>query len=204
MTSIIIVMGVCGSGKTTVAQRLAEELQWQFHEADDSHSTANKEKMARGIALEDEDRWPWLLELHGVIQRWYKSGVCGVLTCSALRVSYRKVLLQGGQALPDEVKHNLLHPAECSTHEQSTNEIPLQNSVMLVHLTGDRMLLEKRINQRQDHYMPSTLLTSQLDTLEAPGDDEPHIEVDVAADVQCIVSKIIKKCKLKDNPSNPL
>src|SRR5579883_3272377 len=95
---IVIVMGVSGSGKTTLAQALAKLTGWQFAEGDDYHSEANRQKMHSGIPLTDEDRAPWLASLHALLVAWQERGENGILTCSALKESYRNVLSAG---LPD-------------------------------------------------------------------------------------------------------
>ena len=92
---VIIVMGVTGSGKTTVGQRLAETLGWRFHDADDFHPAANKTKMHAGIPLTDEDRWPWLRALRAVIEQALADNAGAVVTCSALKRAYRDVLAGG-------------------------------------------------------------------------------------------------------------
>ena len=137
---VIIVMGVTGSGKTTMGQRLAETLGWQFHDADDFHPPANKTKMHAGIPLTDEDRWPWLRAMRAVIEEALAGNVGTVVTCSALKRAYRDVLSGG---LPN---------------------------VHYVHLTGDADVLATRLAGRRDHFMNPALLDSQIATLEAPAD----------------------------------
>jgi len=137
---VIIVMGVTGSGKTTMGQRLAETLGWQFHDADDFHPPANKTKMHAGIPLTDEDRWPWLRAMRAVIEEALAGNVGTVVTCSALKRAYRDVLSGG---LPN---------------------------VHYVHLTGDADVLATRLAGRRGHFMNPALLDSQLATLEAPAD----------------------------------
>ena len=137
---VIIVMGVTGSGKTTMGQRLAETLGWQFHDADDFHPPANKTKMHAGIPLTDEDRWPWLRAMRAVIEEALAGNVGTVVTCSALKRAYRDVLSGG---LPN---------------------------VHYVHLTGDADVLATRLAGRRGHFMNPALLDSQIATLEAPAD----------------------------------
>ncbi|MFJ7287465.1 gluconokinase [Curtobacterium sp. AB451] len=138
-------MGVSGSGKSTVAAMVAEQLGWEFAEGDAMHPQANVDKMHAGTPLTDEDRWPWL----DVIAAWIRShldeGTPGVVTCSALKRSYRDVLRAPG--------------------------------VVFVHVAGDGALIEDRMSKRSGHFMPTSLLQSQLATLEVPGDDEAHITV---------------------------
>jgi gluconokinase len=137
---IILLMGVAGSGKTTVGRRLAAELQWPYREADDFHPAANREKMARGVPLDDADRAPWLAAIRAAIEADLAAGRSAVFTCSALKASYRTTLQQGTAA------------------------------VSLVHLTGDRATLESRLRGREAHFMKADMLTSQLDALEPPAD----------------------------------
>lgn len=140
LPTLILVMGVAGCGKTTIGRRLADELGWSYHEADDFHSAANKEKMGRGIPLNDDDRAPWLAAIREAMEACRQRGKCAIFTCSALKEKYRQVLL-GGLA-----------------------------GVALVHLNGSRDLLAQRISGRQGHYMKPGMLDSQLAILEAPPD----------------------------------
>lgn len=133
---IIIIMGVSGSGKTTIGSLLAKELNWKFYDADDFHSESNKEKMSKGIALTDEDRASWLSALQNLIRNKKDSFT---LACSALKGTYRDIL-----KVNDEVK--------------------------FVYLKGSFEEIEARLNQRKNHYMPTTLLKSQFDALEEPKD----------------------------------
>lgn len=104
MAQVIVVMGVSGSGKTTVGARLAQELGWSFYDADDFHSEANREKMAQGIALNDEDRAGWLMSLQGLIRKHLEEGTACVLACSALKQRYRDTL-----AVNEKVRFAYLH-----------------------------------------------------------------------------------------------
>jgi len=135
---VIIVMGVTGSGKTTVGQRLAETLGWRFHDADDFHPAANKAKMHAGTPLTDDDRWPWLRALRAVIEAALADQADAVVTCSALKREYRDVLAGG------------------------------LSDVYYVHLTGDPDILATRLAGRKDHFMNPALLDSQIAMLEAP------------------------------------
>jgi gluconokinase len=154
---VIIVMGVTGAGKTTVGKRLASVLGWQFHDADDFHPEANKIKMHAGVALNDEDRWPWLQALRAAIEQHLRDGSGAVVACSALKAVYREVLAGGLRDL------------------------------RFVHLTGDRRVLEDRLGARRDHFMNPALLESQLDTLEPPADAlNVDFTLDVDAQVDAI------------------
>lgn len=139
---IAILMGVTGSGKTTVAEALMHRTGWRFAEGDDYHPAANKAKMHAGQELTDEDRAPWLAALHGVLERWVREGTKGVMTCSALKESYRRALVDG---LPE-------------------------GAARFVLLEVPRSELEERLERRTGHFMNPALLDSQLQTLEVPGD----------------------------------
>jgi gluconokinase len=140
-------MGVSGSGKSTVAAGLAERLGWEFAEGDDFHPAENVAKMRAGIPLDDEDRWPWLRAVADWIGERERAGRSVVVTCSALRRSYRDVLRDG-------------HP-----------------SVWFAHVSVDPDLLRDRLGRRTGHYMPASLLDSQLATLEPLAEDEPGMRV---------------------------
>lgn len=137
---VVIVMGVSGSGKTTVGQRLAEALGYPFRDADAFHPPENIAKMATGHALTDEDRWPWLARLRELIRSTQESGGNLVLACSALRRVYRERLSV------DVAKERW------------------------VYLRAPRELIAERLAARRGHYMPPALLDSQLATLEVPED----------------------------------
>jgi gluconokinase len=139
---ILIVMGVSGAGKSTIAEALARATGWQFVEGDDYHSDANRKKMHSGTPLTDEDRAPWLASLHEVLQSWASRGESGIMTCSALKQAYRDTLAKG---LPEGSYHFVLL------------EVP-------------RAELEKRLKERAGHFMSPQLLDSQLATLEDPKD----------------------------------
>jgi gluconokinase len=142
-TTSIVVMGVSGSGKTSAAQELTRQLGWVYIEGDDLHPEANVAKMASGIPLDDEDRWPWLQRIAEVIGEHEAAGTSIVVTCSALKRTYRDLLREG-------------HP-----------------SVWFAHVDVPREVLAERLRNRTGHYMPPSLLDSQLATLERLGDDEP-------------------------------
>src|SRR5215510_826679 len=131
-------MGVSGSGKTTIGQRLAQELGWPLYDGDRFHPQANIAKMRRGMPLTDEDRWPWLQALRAHIETWVQQGMSAVLACSALRQAYRE--------------HLIIDEAE----------------VKLVYLKGNYDLIRERLAQRQGHFMPPGLLASQFAALEEP------------------------------------
>ncbi len=138
---IIIVMGVAGSGKTTVARLLAKQLSWTFRDSDEFHPPANIEKMSRGIPLDDADRAPWLTAMCAVIEAWMRDNTNAVLTCSCLKADYRKTLL--------------VDPTR----------------MRLVYLKGSFELIEARLVQRTNHFMKVNLLKSQFEIIEEPQDD---------------------------------
>lgn len=139
---VVVLMGVAGSGKTTVGEQLARELGWSFGDADHFHPAANIAKMSAGHALDDTDRAPWLAAIRGYLDRELAAGRSAVVTCSALKQRYRDVLLGD----------------------------PRDPRVQLVYLRGSRDLLWARISGRQGHFMKSSMLDSQLAALEEPAD----------------------------------
>jgi gluconokinase len=146
----LIVMGVSGSGKTTVAELIAAKLGAEMVEGDALHPPANVAKMRAGAPLDDSDRWPWLDAIGSRLQAAKTQGRAVVATCSALKRVYRERLLK---ARPD---------------------------LVFVYLKGSRALFEARVTARHHEYMPASLLDSQLATLEEPGADEPVVVVDAA------------------------
>lgn len=155
---VVVLMGVTGSGKSTVGELLSQQLAWDYYDADDFHPSANVKKMADGIPLEDEDRWPWLEGLATEIGTWIQGERGAILACSALKESYRRLLV-GERA-----------------------------EVCIVHLKGQRELIAARLAERVDHYMPASLLDSQFQTLEEPQDalvvDIDATPEEIAADIQ--------------------
>ena len=159
--TIALVMGVSGCGKTTIARGLADRMGWQFQEGDALHPAANVAKMVGGMPLTDDDRAPWLAAIAVVLKDWDRTGVSGVVTCSALKRAYRAKLLAG---LP---------------------------SARLVYLAGDQTMIAARLAARKDHFMPPGLLASQFTALEPPGLDERPliVAIDQAPDV--MVAKLV-------------
>lgn len=135
---VVLLMGVTGSGKTTVGEKVAAELGWTFSDADDFHPAANKAKMRAGIPLTDDDRWPWLLAVRQVIEQALRDNRGAIVACSALKAAYRDVLAGG------------LEP------------------IRFVLLDGDPAVLKARLVQRRHEFMNPALLESQIDTLERP------------------------------------
>lgn len=159
---VIVLMGVSGSGKTTVGEKLAERLHLDFQEGDDFHPASNIAKMRAGVPLDDADREPWLAALAGWIGREIAAGRSGVLSCSALRRAYRDRLRSAGG---EHLRFVLLDPGEA--------------------------VLRARLAERQGHFMPASLLSSQLATLERPTPDEQALVVSgdrsTAASVDAVV-----------------
>ncbi len=160
---ILVVMGVSGSGKTTIAVPLAARLGWVFLEGDDLHPPANVAKMHAGRPLDDEDRWPWLDAIAAWIDARQAAGEPGVVTCSALKRAYRDRLIGARQG------------------------------VRLVYLHADRALLAERLAHRTGHFMPASLLDSQIATLEPPAPEEHALSVDLGPPVEQVVDAIIRK-----------
>jgi carbohydrate kinase (thermoresistant glucokinase family) len=158
---VVVVTGVSGSGKSTVGAALAERLGWAFFDGDDFHPQANVDKMRRGIALDDTDRAPWLERLHDLVRTRVDMGAPAVLACSALKRSYRAALRVG---LPHDV-------------------------VRFVHLDVDAETLAARLGGRRGHYMPASLLASQLATLEVPTPAEALV-VDGGRPVAVIIDEL--------------
>ena len=135
---IIVLMGVSGAGKSTVGKLLADGLGWSFYEGDDFHPRSNVVKMAQGIPLTDDDRWPWLRRIRLLIDDLISSGRNGVITSSALKQTYRDELVGS------------------------------EDDVKLVYLKGEYGLILSRLEERQDHFMEVGLLESQFQTMEEP------------------------------------
>lgn len=157
---IVVVMGVSGCGKTTVARILAERMGWRMQEGDALHPPANVAKMSAGTPLADADRWPWLHAIAAVIDQWRAEGTSGVVTCSALKRAYRDILVG---ARPD---------------------------VRLAYLRGDKALIAARLAARKGHFMPPALLDSQFAALEPPGADERPIVLDVAETPEALAGRL--------------
>ena len=154
---IVILMGVTGSGKTTVGIRLAHELGWAFHDADDFHPASNVEKMRAGIALTDADREPWLRAIRRCIDQTVEAGASAVFGCSALKAAYRSTLAEG------------------------------RPEVRFVHLSGPEPLIAERLRRRVGHFMNPRLLDSQFETLEPPGHAiDVQVALPLAAQVRAI------------------
>ena len=157
----LIVMGVSGSGKSTIAAELADRIGWIFEDGDRFHPASNVARMKAGHPLTDEDRWPWLQAIADEIDRVCKSGGHVVIACSALKRAYRDVLVHG------------------------------RDDVRIVFLDGSQALIADRLARRKGHFMPPGLLDSQFKTLEPPQADEHPLNVPIDAPVETIVNNIV-------------
>ena len=162
----LVVMGVSGSGKSTIADRLAARLGWRYEDGDRFHPPANVAKMSAGQPLTDEDRWPWLQAIADEIDRLSEAGQRAVIACSALKRSYRDILVHG------------------------------RDDVRIVFLNGTQDLIAERLAARKGHFMPPGLLASQFKTLEPPQPSERPITVSIDAPVEAIVDDIINQLKV--------
>jgi gluconokinase len=161
----LIMMGVAGSGKSTIGEALAARLGWRYEDGDRFHPASNVAKMSAGQPLTDEDRWPWLKAIADEIDRLSAAHERAVVACSALRRVYRDVLVHG------------------------------RHDVGIVYLDGTQALIAERLGRRRGHFMPSGLLASQFKTLEPPTADEHPITVSIDAPVEAIVDDIVTKLK---------
>ncbi|HUC17919.1 MAG TPA: gluconokinase [Acetobacteraceae bacterium] len=161
--TILLLMGVSGSGKTTIALELRRLLGWQFADGDDLQLSANVEKMRAGHPLSDEDRRPWLERVARWIDEHLAAGTPGIVTCSNLKRSYRRMTIGS------------------------------RKGVMLVHLRGPEPLIAMRIAERRHWFMPTSLLRSQFETLEEPMEDEHPIVVSVEGSVAGTVIDLLGK-----------
>jgi gluconokinase len=162
----LVVMGVSGSGKSTIADKLAERLSWKYEDGDKFHPLSNVAKMSAGQPLTDEDRWPWLQAIADEIDRVCKARERAVIACSALKRVYRDILVHG------------------------------RNDVRIIFLEGTQELIAARLNLRKGHFMPPGLLASQFKTLEPPGTDENPVTVSIDASVDAIVDDIVRQLGL--------
>ncbi|MEE2568734.1 gluconokinase [Pseudarthrobacter sp. J64] len=168
----LVVMGVAGAGKTTLAEALSARLGWAMAEADEFHPQSNIAKMNSGTPLDDEDRWPWLRAIRDWMTAQAQAGQSTVLTCSALKQSYRELLSE------------------------------TEGNVVFLHLSGDPELLGERIRHRTGHFMPSTLLPSQLATLEPLTDQEiatGSLVLDISRTPQQLVEDVLSALHLHAN-----
>jgi len=168
----VVVMGVSGVGKTTVADGLRRATGWAFAEGDTFHPPANVAKMTAGTPLDDEDRLPWLAALRDWIHAHEADGFNSIVTCSALKRSYRDILREGNR------------------------------SVRFCALAADAGQLRDRVEHRQGHYLPPALLQSQLDTLQLLADDEPGVTVDAGGSADDVVRRALEALGLPALPAD--
>ena len=162
----LIVMGVSGSGKSTIADALAKRIGWRFEDGDRFHPASNIAKMSAGQPLTDEDRWPWLQAIANEVDRLCGKGQRAVIACSALKRAYRNVLVHG------------------------------RDDVRIVFLDGTQELIAGRLSARRGHFMPPGLLESQFGTLEPPTADERPIAISIDATIDAIVDGVVCQLKL--------
>jgi len=162
----LVVMGVSGSGKSTIADSLATRLGWRYEDGDRFHPPANVAKMSAGQPLTDEDRWPWLQAIADEIDRVCRAGQRAVIACSALKRAYRDVLVHG------------------------------RDDVRIVFLDGTQKLIAARLAARKGHFMPPGLLDSQFKTLQPPETSEHPVTVSIDATVEAIVDDIVRQLRL--------
>lgn len=161
-THHIVVMGVSGTGKTSIAHALCDQLGWSFVEGDDLHPAENIQKMSAGIPLTDQDRAPWLARIATWIQEADTRGQNTIVTCSALKRAYRDLLREAAPG------------------------------ILFLHLTGPRQTIADRMMQRKSHFMPTSLLDSQLATLEPLEADETGLLVDISGTPEEVLSEALK------------
>jgi gluconokinase len=172
MPSALIVMGVSGSGKSTIADKLAERIGWRCEDGDKFHPASNIAKMSAGHPLTDEDRGPWLQAIADEIDRLCKAGERAVIACSALKRAYRDILVHG------------------------------RNDVRIVYLKGTQQLIADRLAKRKGHFMPAGLLESQFKTLEPPAPEEHPVTVSIDASVDTIVDDIVRQLGISQANDN--
>jgi gluconokinase len=167
---VLVVMGVSGSGKSTVAAILAGQLGWDLEEGDDLHPQENVDKMSAGTPLTDEDRQPWLETISTWIVEHVMADVPGIITCSALKRRYRDILRE--------------------------------RNVVFVYLSGSKELIGRRLSARLDHYMPPSLLDSQVDALEPPEPDERAVIIDAGRSPAEEAAEVVKILGLEPRPGS--
>lgn len=163
---VIVLMGVAGCGKSTIGAGLSKALGWPFRDADSFHPPANVAKMKSGQPLDDADRAPWLAAIAHWIDKRREQGAPGIVSCSALKRAYRGRI------------------------------IGARRDVRLVYLRGDAELIGRRLAARKNHFMPASLLESQLAVLEEPGEEERPVIVDVALSPRRVVATVLDRLGL--------
>jgi gluconokinase len=163
----LVVMGICGCGKSEVGRRLASRAGYSYAEGDEYHPASNVAKMAAGLALDDSDRADWLATLRDKIREAAQRDENLVLSCSALKRRYRDLLRQGDDRL------------------------------VFIHLHGSRELITSRMQARKDHFMPVSLIDSQLRDLQPLEPDEAHVVLDISRDPDQLVTDVLKELHIR-------
>ena len=171
--SVVVVMGVSGCGKSTIASMLAHRLNWIYEDGDWFHPQSNVRKMHAGEPLTDEDRWPWLHGIAAWIDATRRVGNHGTVACSALKRAYRDIL------------------------------VGKRTDVRIVYLKGEQDLIARRLAARDGHFMPPSLLESQFAALEEPQPDEHPIVVSIVPHPREIVEEIVKRLVEDVSPPPP-
>jgi gluconokinase len=170
--SVIVMMGVSGCGKSTIASMLAHRMHWIYEDGDWFHPQSNIDKMHSGEPLTDEDRWPWLNAIAAWIDATRSMGNHAVVACSALKHAYRDIL------------------------------VGARRDVRLVFLKGERDLIARRLMARDGHFMPPALLDSQFAALEEPRADERPLVISIVPHPREIVEEIVSRLSLEVTPSS--
>ncbi|MGE9808539.1 gluconokinase [Janibacter sp. G1551] len=180
-TRHIVVMGVSSSGKSTVAEAIAERTTLEYADADDFHPQSNIDKLSNGVQLTDADRAPWLRALAQFIDDKHDAGVSTVIACSALKRSYRDTLRSG---VPEAFE------------DPAAGRLERERGVEIVHLDGPIEVVRARMDQRQGHFMAKDLLQSQYDELEPLGPDEPGIVIDLTQEADAMADEAVDRLDL--------
>jgi gluconokinase len=171
LPAVLVLMGVSGSGKSTIGTQLALRLHWEYEDGDWFHPASNVDKMHNGIPLTDDDRWPWLRAIADWIDKTRHAGGHAAIACSALKRRYRDVLIGN------------------------------RRDVRLIYLKGDETLIARRIATRHEHFMPRSLLHSQFEALEEPGPDEAPVIVSIEPAPRIIVTRILSALNMVEQAS---
>ena len=183
--TVFFITGVSGTGKSTIGERVASELGLVFEEGDSYHPAANVEKMSAGIPLEDADRWDWLTHLNKIAKDHLANDKSAIISCSALKASYRAILCEGmGEGLGEGLTGKLA--------EEKTSPLAkgVQSNVRFIYLHGSTDTIGQRLKQRQHFFVGDDMLKSQFSTLEVPTKDEAFF-----VDVTQSVDEVVATCK---------